>query len=205
MNQKSRFILFSKNDLFANILSGFIRTFCLLLVSVTSSEPQAVGWCVEAISVNKSRCKEGFGSGGHLHTQSINLQITPASCPTMSFPSKGSCSFGFSSHPKHLKLLHSCSWDGKKKHFRHRVYIALLAKCQRDRLTCNGAFRRVETLDVLPDNKSNNRVWENLGLVPLPVSLFSMSPRNVFRPFTIMLTQSKLSWTTVRYETLSPA
>lgn len=94
---------------------------------------------------------------------------------------------------------------GRRNIFRHRVYIALLVKCQRDRQTCNGEFHRLETLDVQPDNKSNNRVWENLGLIPLPVSLFSMSLRNVFRPFTIMLTQSKLSWTTVRYETLSPA
>lgn len=68
----------------------------------------------------QSRCKEDFGSGGHLHTQSINHLITPASHPTMSFSSKDSCSFGFSSPPsppKHRKLLHSCSWDGKEKHF----------------------------------------------------------------------------------------
>lgn len=74
---------------------------------------------VRRLVCGSDRCKEDFGSGGHLHTQSINHLITPARRPTMSFSSKVSCSFGFSSsppHPKHRKLLHSCSWDGKK-HF----------------------------------------------------------------------------------------
>lgn len=107
----------------------------------------------------QSRCKEDFGSGGHLHTQSINHLITPASRPTMSFSSKDSCSFGFSSPPP-LQNIENCFTAalgmGRRNIFRHRVYIALLAKCQWDRQTCNGAFHRVETLDVVPDNKSNN-------------------------------------------------
>jgi len=44
---------------------------------------------------------------------------------------------------------------GRRNIFRHCVYIALLAKCQWDGQTCNGAFHQVETLDVVPDNKSN--------------------------------------------------
>lgn len=66
----------------------------------------------------QSRCKEDFGSGGHLHTQSINHLITPASRPTMSFSSKDSCSFGFSSPPPPSKTSKIASqlllgWEGE--------------------------------------------------------------------------------------------